>query len=205
MNCWRICNFSSTTFDSISYLFYTPIVFITITYGIMFILNSKFISSFKLKKVIAGVFLFLILLFPVLRGLYHLIEPIYENNMKNIVQYYEGNKEENDKLILVVSEGYKAVYDYYATDEMKESNFNCKSVEEVYKSVGSIDKAWLILLYMHKPEREKFIEELDDCGIELMDRFKLATIAERIDIGFISYSIRNYNDPWGEIYLLEKT
>jgi len=187
------------------YLFYTPIAFIAITYGIMFILNSKFISSFKLKKVAVGVFLFLIFLFPVLRGLYHLIEPIYENNMKNIVQYYEGNKEENDKLVLVVEEGYKAVYDYYATDEMKESNFNCKSVEEVYENVGSAGKVWLILLYMQRLEREEFIEELDDYGIQFINRFKPGTIAERINVGFIPYNIRNYNDPWGEIYLLEKT
>lgn len=54
---------------------------------------------------------------------------------------------------------------------------------------------------MQRLGREDFVEELSDYGIELIDRFKLKTIAERINVDFLSYSIRSYNYPWGEVYL----
>ena len=172
---------------------FVPLFFVIISFGFALISN-------KLPKLKNFIFIFLIILVApiIFRGAYHIIEPIYESDVKEIINYYRLEKK-YDKNLYVIARNGNLVFNYYVDSALKEKAIflNGNSINQLNKNNQDF---YLILLDMNQSDRNTIVREMEQKGFNKSYSFRHKTIIEKLNFNFLPENIKNYNNPWGEIY-----
>ncbi|MBE3092219.1 MAG: glycosyltransferase family 39 protein [Actinobacteria bacterium] len=176
-------------FSERTILYIAPLIFFISAYGIW--LTIKYLRKIHIS--ISIILLLFIFFFPILSGIYHLIEPTYKSEIKSVVSYYYENRKPGDKLYV---EEYYLIQFYFYSDKDLVDFTSDKDEETLEREISGNDRVWVI----------GSIGDLEKQG-KLIDHYKIKTLASILanKWPFNRYrdKIISLNNPNAEIYLYD--
>jgi len=176
-------------FSERTILYIAPLIFCISAYGIW--LTIRYLRKIHIS--ISIILLLFIFFFPILSGIYHLIEPTYKSEIKSVVNYYYENRMPGDKLYI---EEYYLTQFYFYSDEDSLDFTNDKDKEILEREISGNDRVWVI----------GSLGDLEKQG-KLIDHYKIKTLAailaDKWPFNRFKDKIINLNNPNAEIYLYD--
>ncbi|MCF8008573.1 MAG: glycosyltransferase family 39 protein [Halanaerobiales bacterium] len=148
-------------------LFITPIFYLIISEGIynIFVLFSK-----QNKKLIpiALLLIFITLLYPAAKGGQNLINPIFKEEIRPVINYYFDNKQDSGNLYVYHGAERAFKFYIYQKDISYISGSNHRENPSLYlKELDKLKgqgKFWFLFSHVHKNEKDIFLIYLDKIG-----------------------------------------
>jgi uncharacterized membrane protein len=152
-------------------LFTIPIFYILFAEG-----AYQFFEFFSnQKKYFPLLLIILLLIYPVVSGIHHLVTPILKEEIKPIIEYCIKNKEEKDKIYVYY--GAKNAFEYYTYNEnitfLSSESGNPENPQNYLLELDKLKregKIWFIFSHVYSDEEKIFLLYLDHIGCR-MDSF----------------------------------
>ncbi len=153
-------------------IFLLPITFIFVGEGVLFLCEK---TKFKIINLLSIVFLFL---YPVLSAGYHLIKPIYVEEIRPVLECIDENWQDGD-LLYVYNNSKTAFIYYYELKDLKRLEFIYGSLydnelvdweKESEKLIGK-NRVWFLVShnyeFVNKSDEENLLNYFDKKGIRI--------------------------------------